>query len=323
MSGSTPSPGNGLRLSVILATDAYETIRPVIERLRRQTIRQQIELVLVAPSAASVSSAMRHQAEFAAIRTVESPIEDLAEARAAGIRAAAAPVVFVGETHSYPHPQLAEALTRALDGPWVAAAPAFGNANPKGTLSWAAFLSDYARWAEGLPQGEIPEVPLYNAAYKRTALLELGDRLGLALAHGDELPKTMRARGYRTYFEPAARIDHVNVSKPGDWLKERFVAGLLIASHRARQWPLAKRLGYIAGSILIPAVLAWRVLPGVRQTTRRLRLPPLTVPMIVLGMAVKGMGEFFGYAGSRTDQAEKQMHEYEIHKLAYAARGKL
>ena len=33
-------------LAVVLATDHYETIRPVVRRLRQQTIRKQLELVL-------------------------------------------------------------------------------------------------------------------------------------------------------------------------------------------------------------------------------------------------------------------------------------
>src|SRR5262245_8258820 len=88
------------KLSVILATDTYPTIRPVVDRLRRQTARGQIELMLVAPSAAAVSAVMAHRGDFADIRIVECPFDDLAPARAAGIRAAAAKFVFVGETHS-------------------------------------------------------------------------------------------------------------------------------------------------------------------------------------------------------------------------------
>jgi hypothetical protein len=51
-------------LSVILATDTYATIRPVIARVRRQTIRDRIELVLVAPSADAVASVADHRDEF-------------------------------------------------------------------------------------------------------------------------------------------------------------------------------------------------------------------------------------------------------------------
>ena len=310
------------QFSMILATDTYETIRPVVERLRRQTIARQIELVLVAPSTDSVEQALAHQQEFSAVRIVEHPTHQLAPARAAGIRAATAPVVFVGETHSYPQPGMAEALLKAFDGPWAAIAPAFGNANPKSVLSWAGCLSDYGRWIDGLPAGEVSEVPFYNAAYRRSVLVGLGDRLPHAISHGDELPVTMKAHGHRTYFEPAARIDHVNVAPLADWVRERYVAGMLIASHRAQRWSLARRLFYIAASPLIPVVLTRRVLPGTWQTVRRLGLPLMTVAAVVFGMIAKAAGELLGYAGWTVDAAERQMHEYEMHKLAYAAPAK-
>ena len=154
-------------LSVVLATDTYATIRPVVDRFRRQTIRDRIELILIAPSADKVSGVMAHRDEFAAIQIVEDPVADLAPARAAGIRAASAPYVFVGETHSYPHPEFAEALVRRLSESWTAVAPAFGNANPNGPRSWAGFLSDYGRWVDGTEAGEVTEFPIYNVGVRR------------------------------------------------------------------------------------------------------------------------------------------------------------
>src|SRR5689334_13752374 len=101
-------------LSAILATDSSATIRPVVERFRKQTIRDRIELILIAPSAAAVEAVLQHTGEFAAIRILENPVTSLPNARTAGIRAATAATVFVGETHSYPHPGFAEALVERM-----------------------------------------------------------------------------------------------------------------------------------------------------------------------------------------------------------------
>ena len=309
------------KLSIILATDTYATIRPVIDRLRRQTARDQIELVVVAPAAAAVSAVMAHRDEFAGIRIVERPDGDLAPLRAAGVRAAASKFVFVGETHSYPHPELAEALLRHYSGPWSVITPAFGNANPNGALSWAGFLSDYGAWVEDLLPGEISRIPIYNAAFLREALLALGDRLAPALGHGDELSNALRAGGHKAYFEPAARLDHVNVASLRHWVKERFAAGIMIANSRAKRWPFTRRLLFIVASPLIPIVLCRRVLPGVRSTVRKKGLPLSTLLWIVIGMTVKAAGELAGYAGVEAGKWERRMHEYEVHKLAYAGAG--
>lgn len=309
------------RLSVILATDDYATIRPVIEQLRKQTIREDIEVVLVGPSTEALSEALARRHEFASIRIVDAPTNLIAPLRAAGIRAASAPVVFIGETHSYLSPDGAEILLAALNGRWAAVCPAIGNANPGGALSWAGLLSDYGRWTNGLPAGEIPAVPPHNAVYRRSVLLDFGDRLEYALGFGDELPVRMRTLGQRSCFVPAAQMTHVNVSVRRHWVRERFVSGFITGANRARQWSRVRRFVYVAGSFLIPAVLFWRILPGVRAAAHTNRLPTWTIPAIVAGYVVRAAGELCGYAGMDRRDHEQQMNEYEMHKLAYVTVG--
>jgi hypothetical protein len=311
------------QLSVVLATDTYETVRAVIERLRRQTLCHDIELVLIAPSTASVEVVLSYRKEFADIKLVEHDFSEVAPARAAGIHAASAPLIYIAETHSYARPNLAEILISTFSGPWAAVTPAIGNGNPKGALSWAAFLSDYGQWAEGLPAGEIPSPPPHNAVYRRQLLLELGDRLESALGLSDELPRWMRAHGHRTYFEPAAQIDHVNVTRPGDWIRERFVSGWVVASNRARHWNFRRRFVYVAGSGLIPAVLMWRAFPKLWRICRSRHLPFATIPAIFGAAVLKAAGELCGYVGgARAYYAHHYMWEYEVHKLKYLASAK-
>lgn len=314
-------PQRAPRLSVILATDDYPTIQPVVEQLRRQTLRKEIELVLVGPSAEALSPALRYREEFAAIQIVQAPTNLIAPLRAAGVRVAAAPIVYIGETHAYPCPDMAELLLEALAGPWAAACPAIVNANPARTLSWAGLLSDYGRWADGLPAGEIPAVPPHNSAYRKSVLLEFGDRLDRALGFGDELPIGMRSRGHRSCFEPVAQVSHMNVSVWKHWVRERFVSGFVTGANRAECWSLFRRFVYVSGSFLIPAVLLWRILPGVRATARRNRLPAGTITAIAVGFVVRAAGEMWSYAGASRHSNEQLMNEFEMHKLAYVAPG--
>ncbi len=309
-----------IQLSYILATDTYATIRPVVDRLRRQTIRLEMEVVIIAPSRSAVADVLAYQSEFALITLVEDPVADLAQARAAGIRAASALTVFIGETHSYPHPSLAEKLLEAREQGFACAAPGMGNANPASARSWAGFLSDYGCWSAALPGGEIDRFPIYNAAFCRAALLALGDRLVHALSHGDELPLRLKAAGHRTYFVPAARLDHVNVSPTRHWILERYCSGLLIAHRRAQRWPLGRRWFYALCSPAIPFVLLWRVLPGIRAAMSTEPVPAGTLPWVLVGFLIKGFGEFAGYLGWPAKRAAAEMEEYEVHKLAYAGK---
>src|SRR5205823_7233256 len=112
-------------LSVILPTDSYATIQPVLERLRRQTIAPRIEVVLVG-NRANLATAPMYQ-EFAHVRVVEVAVPfSLGAARVAGTRAATAPFVFIGETHSYLYPDAAEKLIAAAKAePWTAVSTGF------------------------------------------------------------------------------------------------------------------------------------------------------------------------------------------------------
>ena len=222
------------RLSVILPTDTWATIRPVVERLERQTIAGWIEVVIVTPEPEALAHALAGRPTISHWRTVRVPaLAPLARARAAGVQAAQAPLVVLGETHTYAHPGWAEALVEAHAGGWPIVVPAIGNANPHGALSWAAYLSDYGPWGEGLERGAISRWPGSNVAYTRAALLAFGDRLDTALSRGDALWTWLRAGGHGAWFEPNARIDHLNVARPLSWVVERFLAGLLIAGERA------------------------------------------------------------------------------------------
>ena len=89
------------RMSIVLATDSYATIRPVIRCLSKQTVKQKLEVVLVTPDAKSMHSNLAGESPFAKTTVVEDSVDDLAVARAAGVRASSAPIVFIGETHSF------------------------------------------------------------------------------------------------------------------------------------------------------------------------------------------------------------------------------
>jgi hypothetical protein len=307
------------KLSIVLATDSFHTIRPVLERLQKLSGRDLVEVILVTPSRAEMIPAIsKYQEQFAAVQVVEDPVNTLSAARTAGVLSAKAPVVFLGETHSFPHADFVETTLAAMEDPqWSVVVPALCNANPTGAVSWANFLSDYGRWAEGWERAEITVAPVYNAAYRLPVLLEMGDELTAVLDQSDEMQIALQARGQRVLFDPRAVIDHANVGQGWDWVRSRFISGLFVASNRRRHWPLSRRILYVGGAFLIPIVLLPRLLPGVRAVARRQPLPLGTIPVIVAGLILRAFGEMLGYAGFFADQGERGMHEYEMHKLKY------
>lgn len=309
------------KLSVILATDEYATIESVVQCMRRQTIRQSIEIVLVGRSKQDLSPALAYRDEFADLQLVESEVDDLATPRAAGVLAAKAPFIFIGETHSYPHPNLAELTLSIFESSDCAViVPCIANANPVNAFSSSGVMLDYGTWFLGLPAGEIKQAPIYNAVYKKAILLELGERLTPALGQADDLWVKLRDERRKILFEPRAQIDHVNVTMPWHWTLNRFFCGTMIAGNRSKDWAIGKRIVYIGGSFLIPWVLYRRIQSGVSAGLQGERRRIRTLAGILVGLTLRACGEVLGYAGLLEQTAAESMFQYEVHKLKYAER---
>jgi hypothetical protein len=303
-------------ISVILGTDTFATIRAVVASLRDQHHPDRIELVILAPSRTALAADEAALAGFWGVQIIEHDIANLAPVRAAGVRAASAPIVFLAETHSFPQPGFAEAIVAAHAGSWAVVMPGMGNANPETAISWAELLTDYGPWLQELPASVIDRFPTWPTTFKRDALLALGDRLPELMTQGDGLVRALAAAGHRFYFEPAARVHHVNVSFRGPWIRERYYSGISIASSRRGGWSWLKRLVYICGAPLIPAVVLLRARKGLKASMQAARVPLRVIPAMAVTTTVSAIGEAVGYAGWSANNAYEAMTEFEIHREA-------
>ncbi|HNH84329.1 MAG TPA: hypothetical protein PL157_18290 [Acidobacteriota bacterium] len=91
-------------LSAILITpDSFESIRKVVRHLTKQEVCNQIELILVAPSRERLLLNPDDVTAFHSVQVVEVGVLDATpKGRAAGVRAAKAPVVVFVEDHVFP-----------------------------------------------------------------------------------------------------------------------------------------------------------------------------------------------------------------------------
>jgi hypothetical protein len=305
-------------ISVVVATDVPETVADVLTRLRAQTLHERIELVIPTTRPEEVASAGLDDGRLATVRTVPvARLTPLAAARAAGIRAATARHVFIGETHSFPEPDMLEKLLAAHAAGWGRAAPVFTNANPTSACSWAAFLVDYGRFAAPAESAEAT-VPVYNCSYERAFLQDRGPALDRLIESGSTLDGDLRAAGCRSYRVGDASIAHLNVANRRAYVRQRYLIGRAIGARLARRWPAWRRAVYLVGSPLIPPLLAARVLRSPRMRARVRAAPRFTLTMMLLGFVCRGAGEAVSYAIG-AGNAEAQLDEMEIQKRRYAA----
>jgi glycosyl transferase family 2 len=289
-------------LSVILPTcDDYSTIRRTVSALNRQTIRDRLELVIVAP-VDDPAVIQNEVAAFAKVTIVNGgPLRTSNISRAAGIRAASAPIVVLSEDHSFPEAGWAEALVNAHETGCAVAGPVIRNANPKSLTSWANLLLEYAPWLDGAPRGEMADLPGHNSAYNRELLVSYGERLESVFEVEAVVQRDLVENGHRMLLEPRAITNHLNFSRVSSSLGLRFNAGRSFAGHRTMGWPIGKRLMYIAGGALIPFVRFARIVGMLRRSPNYGWLFPRVLPSLSMMLIVDGLGEIAGYIAGPGD----------------------
>ena len=313
---------NGPAIAVVLPCDErFATISDVLGHVRAQTVRAVTEVVVVTPSGRAPEIPPEAVAPFHSVQVI-SHGPTFGHARAEGVRRAHAPIVLVGETHSYPHPTALEALIEAHRGPWAGVMMGMENANP-GPLSWANLAMDYGTWVGGAPRAT-SWLPTHNTAFKRDALLPLGDRLdGLLDLGSNALSPELTARGHRLRFEPAAETLHINVSSYRSCAHHRLVGGRMYAGRRSSSWSVARRVLYVAGAPLLPLVR----LPRVLRDLRRARMAPgelrHTLPSLVFSLVFSAAGEAAGYAFGPGRARPELVADVEIHRDRHTRPGDL
>ncbi len=323
------------RMSVVLATDRYETIRPVVLRLLRQTIRDQLEIVIVESSGRAGSRGRPPRASgdspVSSLLSVESLRPPWGHARAAGVRAATAPLVFIGETHTYPHPGVGRPPGRCLHTrPGWRSPPASTMRIPGTALSWAIFLLDYGEWLHAAPLRERSAVvPTHNAAFDRDVLLELGP--GSGAGPGPRRPARQCASdsaGYRVLL----RTGREDRPPERQAVSPSWMQGAV--SGRAAWWEAAGPRRWSGGSA---ADLFLRVATHPGRCCSSACGPaggaPSEAPRLCLwapcrrlvaGAVISAVGEMLGYApGGRPGAPSGRMAGgNEVHKVRYSRAGR-
>ena len=309
-------------ISVVTVTAGdFANVRRTLRHLRAQTVANQIELILVAPSDEAVADREPGELEgFARVEIITvGPIDNVDHAAADGIHRATAPVVALVEDHAYPEPGWAAAMIAAHSGPWAAVGSTMVNANPQNPLSWTNLLIAYGPWTDTMTDKmkgaeaqeeavvEVDALPGHNISYKRDVLVEYGDALANALGRSGELPNALTKRGHRFALATGARLAHANPSLFSSTADLRFSAGRLYGAKRAEQgnWSPAQRLLYTLGGPLIPLVRFRRLRQELFGDGQRREIAGRVQPALLLGLVLDGLGQMAGYAAGAGSTPDK------------------
>ena len=302
-------------MSVIVITpDRYTTIRRLLDCLAAQTIREHLEIIIVAPAEIRLELDQKLLQSFGGMHVegVQS-IESFAEAQAIGVRAATSPIVAFTEDHSFPDPDWAENLVYAYRKGWAAVGPEVANGNPRSLISWTNLAIEYGKWLAPADSNVVNHLPGHNSSYKRDILLRYGNKLGTWLEAESILHWDLTSKGYKLWLESSARTAHQNFSDFFWSIRLRFCCGMVFAASRVRTWSRVMRFVYFCGSPLIPFVRLYRIMRELRRPGRPRRLIPRMAPLLLLFLVCDGFGEMVGYAFA-SGKAVMRLTEMEFHR---------
>lgn len=287
----------------------FDAIRKTIRHLCAQTVRDQLELIIVTtPDRAPLVDTASLESLGAWQVLAADALPTVAAGFAAGTRMARAPVVVFCEDHSYPDPNWAEALIDAHRQDCAAVGPMMRNGNPASLISWANFILCFIEWFALDRSRLAATAPGHNTSYKRDALLEYAE-LANWLVSERLLHLDLGAKGRQILLEAGAATRHVNISRPGSYLGHSFYGGRIFGGSRSANWPGARSWMYALAFPLVPAIRLrriWNLLdsPAKRQECRFWA----ALPWVMAGLLLHALGEAVGYIAGEGDSMQTYMN---------------
>lgn len=301
--------------AAVVVGDQRERGQTTLDALGSQSAADRIEVVVVdmgPGDAPDLSTPDGVPATYVRMPAAGS----FASARAEAARRASTRVVAYLEDHAVPDSGWAAAVSRAHEGPWAAVGYAFTNANPKSFGSRVSHIADYGPWAHPGPHGPLRLLPGNNVAYKREALLSLGERLDGLLVVDFNVQHELRSQGRETYLESGALVAHENFTRLTELYAANYSYTRLMAMNRSVGWSRGRRLAY---AVLVPVAVPWmklaRLLRSLRGRRQLWGSVAVALPFVVANYAWSSIGEARGYLGGSLARAESAFARWELDSL--------
>jgi len=301
--------------AIMLMPRSFQLLTASLSCLGRQSIKAQIELVIV--HTASQSSIDRAACDgFHSIRLVSiDRMPTVAAGFVAGVAAASAPVVALVEDHVFLHPQWAERVVDAHRQGYAAVVPKMTNGNPATVASWANFLTCFSEAFAVRADGPVESGPGHNTSYKRAVLRSYCDELQSLYQSERNFHYRLRKDGHRLVAAPRAELAHINISVPRKVLAHAFYGGAVFGQYRSSNMSLVERLLRTIGAPLVPPLRCWRIARtlGLRQllNPEGPRSALLVAPVLLIAHAT---GEVAGY-WRLVRHVEAHYEHYELHRV--------
>ena len=270
---------------------------PLLNALSEQTILDKLEVILVDVAAQDVPDIIPPSGLN--IQILRRPGSwDWGGSRAVTVRLAKAPIVAFLEDHTIPEPCWAEEVRLAFDRSdedTTSICYAFTNGSPDTYFYRSVFMAEYGTLAHPLPEGTPPSATANNIAYRRQALLSLGDKLD-DLLELDFFCHQFLGEKFKAVTAPRAILAHQTNTYLKDLVVGHFGYARLFANRRLshEKWNFPKRiLGALSVPLLVPLLRLKRLFAALRGRSLT-RDAVLGLPVILLLFLAGSIGESVG-----------------------------
>jgi hypothetical protein len=289
--GHTEDP---IDLSVIIASvNGLPVIDECLEKLVNQRTTYRMEFVVADRCGGLVAELMKQK--YPGIKWFHFPMDtSIPCLRASAIKAAEGRLVGVLEDHCLVEADWAERMIEAQKGPYAVVGGAVENAAFHKLSDWAYFFCEYSQAMNPLPAGKVQEVVGNNVTYKRELLENLRDLIEKG-TWDSALHAEMRRCGIAFYCVPSIIVRHKMSAKLFWFISQKFHFARSFAGMRFAPSSRFKRALYAGGTILLPGILAKRIVSCVWKKRRyrlELILSLLYLHLLLLAWA---LGEAVGY----------------------------
>jgi hypothetical protein len=233
--------------------------------------------------------------------------------RAVALSLARGRLIAMTEDYAVPAEDWCRQVCSAHEQPYAVIGGAIENAVDR-PLNWALYYCDFGRYGNPLPRGEAEYASDVNLAYKREALDAIRD-VWCGAYHETTVHWTLRSRGEVVFLDPRMVVyQHRPKITVLQALRERVEWGRIFAETRISTCSLWRRIGYAAGTAILPALLLLRVFRYMLRQRRSVSQIAQTLPLAACLLTGWALGEFSGYLGGR-EAAEVSLAETTVPEI--------
>ncbi|MEM9433950.1 MAG: hypothetical protein AAGA12_08505 [Pseudomonadota bacterium] len=309
------------KITLIVGTDqGYDTIQRTVGFLLKQTVLDQIELIVSCEQIKNLDPDYAELEQFGWYQVIESPGSLVSgQFIATAMNAANAPACMFLEEHNFPPPNTAEvAIKEIVENGRPALGFAMLPSNP-GIVAWAHMYGQFGPAVAPLDSGPIHRFGGHHAAYSTEVMRSYGNKLADMMNNEAVLHEEMRKKGTPLYMTSDAVIPHAQISDFRTLVWQDYLAQRVYADARMKllDWSLARRLLYVLGSPLIPFKRGAAAARHIYRTGRARRLMLPVVPVMFVAHCAGTWGEILGYMFGVGKDIKAERFEIELDRFSF------